>query len=157
MSFEHRSDDGNGAGRHGRHRASLHVRFPSDIRHIEHVVALVQSQCAAHAITSPKCTLNIPVALAEALNNAVMRGNREDASKYVVVRSLVEYESITIEVMDEGPGFDFSRSMRDPTLPENILREDGRGLFLMTHLMDHVERFNDDGNVVRMTLRLDVE
>jgi anti-sigma regulatory factor (Ser/Thr protein kinase) len=33
------------------------------------------------------------------------------------------------------------------------LREDGRGLFLMRRLMDSVERFDDRGNVIRMTLR----
>ena len=41
----------------------------------------------------------------------------------------------------------------DPTTPDNIGREDGRGLFLMRKLMDHVERVEaEHGSVVRMTL-----
>ena len=40
----------------------------------------------------------------------------------------------------------------DPTTPANLQREDGRGLFLMRHLMDRVERFTDGGNVVRLVL-----
>jgi len=32
------------------------------------------------------------------------------------------------------------------------MKEDGRGLFLMRRLMDSVERFQKDGNVVRLTL-----
>ena len=41
---------------------------------------------------------------------------------------------------------------RDATDPENLEREDGRGLFLMRQLMHRVERFDDGGNVVRLTL-----
>jgi anti-sigma regulatory factor (Ser/Thr protein kinase) len=41
----------------------------------------------------------------------------------------------------------------DPTDAEHLEREDGRGLFLMSRLMDRVERFTQGGNVVRMTLR----
>ena len=43
--------------------------------------------------------------------------------------------------------------LNDPTEPENLEREDGRGLFLMRKLMDRVERFSNQGNVVRMTLK----
>jgi len=32
------------------------------------------------------------------------------------------------------------------------MREDGRGIFLMRRLMDRVERFTKQGNVVRLTL-----
>ena len=44
---------------------------------------------------------------------------------------------------DEGGGFDLETSEIDPTSPENLMREDGRGLFLMRRLMDSVERFDD--------------
>jgi serine/threonine-protein kinase RsbW len=57
-----------------------------------------------------------------------------------------------MEVRDEGSGFDLEACTEDPTTPENLLREDGRGLFLMRRLMDQVERFSDDGNVVRLIL-----
>ena len=54
---------------------------------------------------------------------------------------------------DEGGGFDIDAKLIDPTTPENINREDGRGLFLMRKLMDRVERVEAaGGSVVRMTL-----
>jgi len=68
------------------------------------------------------------------------------------VHSAIDNERLVIEIRDEGSGFDLRHSLRDPTLPENITREDGRGLFLMTQLMDRIESFNNNGNVVRMTL-----
>jgi anti-sigma regulatory factor (Ser/Thr protein kinase) len=36
---------------------------------------------------------------------------------------------------------------------ENLLREDGRGLFLMRRLMDRVEQVSDGHNLVRLTLQ----
>jgi serine/threonine-protein kinase RsbW len=146
--------DGNGAADWvPRLPVTLDVRFQSDVRLIEHVIALVRSQCQAYSFSARHCSLNIPVALAEALSNAIMRGNREDPAKYVFVRSLIDVDRIVIEVADEGPGFDLQHSLRDPTLPENLQREDGRGLFLMARLMDRVERYSNRGNVIRMTLR----
>jgi serine/threonine-protein kinase RsbW len=57
-----------------------------------------------------------------------------------------------LEVSDQGTGFDLEACTRDPTRPENLDREDGRGLFLMRSLMDRVERYSDGGNVVRLTV-----
>ncbi len=133
-------------------RLTLELYAPSDIRFIEGIVGLIQRQCREVAFPSSKCSLNIPVALSEALANAILRANKEDPVKQVYVHSAIDNERVVIEIRDEGPGFDLRHSLRDPTLPENITREDGRGLFLMTQLMDRIESFNSNGNVVRMTL-----
>ena len=153
----HPSEKGAGGGNgprslSERDAAAIDVRMPSDVRLIEHVIGLVRQQCQAHDCAVRHCSLNIPVALAEALSNAILRGNREDPRKYVTVRSRVAPDRVVLEVADEGAGFDLERSVSDPTRPENLLREDGRGLYLITRLMDRVERFTADGNVVRMTL-----
>ena len=97
--------------------------------------------------------LNVPVALTEALSNAILRGNGDDPAKHVHVRAEVDSERLVVEVADEGEGFDLDASVVDPTTPGNIDREDGRGLFLMRKLMDRVERIEvPHGSVVRMTL-----
>jgi serine/threonine-protein kinase RsbW len=71
----------------------------------------------------------------------------------VHVRATFDGHDLILEVVDQGRGFDLDDcSSVDPTSPENLLREDGRGLFLMKRLMDRVERFTRDGNVVRLTL-----
>ena len=59
---------------------------------------------------------------------------------------------VALEVVDQGSGFDLARCVADPTTPDNLQREQGRGLFLMLKLMDRVERFDQQGNVVRLTL-----
>ena len=131
----------------------VEVDIPSDVRLIERVVELVRRECEVMDFAHRQVTLNVPVALTEALSNAILRGNGDDPAKYVHVRAEVDTRRLVVEVGDEGAGFDLEASLVDPTTPANMEREDGRGLFLMRKLMDRVERLeNSNGTVVRMTL-----
>jgi len=131
----------------------VEVDIPSDVRYIERVVELVRRECQVMAFGERQITLNVPVALTEALSNAILRGNREDPAKQVHVRARVDSERLVVEVKDEGVGFDLDRCTLDPTTPENVAREDGRGLFLMRKLMDRVESLEaEHGAIVRMVL-----
>lgn len=132
--------------------AALDIRFKSDVQQIERVVAQVVHRCREHRFDGRQLSLNVPVALTEALSNAILRGNGDDAGKEVRVRAEVSELRLVVEVVDEGEGFDLEACTTDPTSPENLAREDGRGLFLMRSLMDRVEAFRGDGNVVRLTL-----
>jgi serine/threonine-protein kinase RsbW len=131
----------------------IEVDIPSDVQYIEKVVELVQRECAMMKFGARQLMLNLAVALTEALSNAILRGNNDDPAKHVHVVARVDPARLVIEVRDEGEGFDLDTCTLDPTTPENVDREDGRGLFLMRQLMDRVERFDDGrGNVVRLTL-----
>ena len=134
-------------------RVAIEVWIPSDVAYIERVVEIVRRQCAEMRFETRHVMLNVPVALTEALSNAILRGNREDPHKRVHVRAFVTVSQLVVEVRDEGRGFDIEGCTRDPTRPENVEREDGRGLYLMRQLMDSVERYDDQGNVVRLTLK----
>jgi serine/threonine-protein kinase RsbW len=133
-------------------RLPFEVRFPSEERYIERIVEIVSRRCAELSFPPKACTFNVPVALSEALANAIRYGNDGDANKRVRVRASIVDRSLVLEVADEGPGFDLDACTVDPTSPANIEREDGRGLYLMRLLMDRVERFTDGGNVIRLTL-----
>lgn len=131
----------------------VELDIPNDVRYIEKVVELVRRECEVMAYAKRQLMLNVPVALTEALSNAILRGNGDDPDKHVHVRAEVDAQRLVLEVADEGKGFDLASSLVDPTTPENIDREDGRGLFLMQQLMDRVERVEaPGGSVVRMTL-----
>ena len=131
----------------------IEVDIPSDVQYIEKVVELVQRECALMKFGARQLMLNLAVALSEALSNAILRGNNDDPAKHVHVTARVDTARLVVEVTDEGAGFDLDQCTLDPTTPENVDREDGRGLFLMRQLMDGVERFDDArGNVVRLTL-----
>lgn len=147
------------AGESAEQRRGAHTRvafdrlIPSDVREIEPIVEQVTRECLGLALSARQCALNVPVALTEALSNAILRGNRGMRDKHVRVRAVVSDSALVLEVADEGTGFDLDACTIDPTSPGNLEREDGRGLFLMRSLMDRVERYADDAhNVVRLTL-----
>jgi serine/threonine-protein kinase RsbW len=132
----------------------VEVDIPSDVRLIERVVELVRRECQEMDYAQRQVMLNVPVALTEALSNAILRGNLDDPAKHVHVRAQVDTFQLVVEVADEGAGFDLEASLIDPTTPGAIDREDGRGLFLMRQLMDCVETIESvNGSVVRMILR----
>lgn len=134
-------------------RVALDIEIPSDVKYIESVVALATEQCRGLNLPPHKCSLNIPVALSEALSNAILRGNADEQGKFVRVRAMISDKELVFEVADEGRGFDLTGFRYDPTTAENIGREDGRGIYLMRKLMDRVERLHENGNVIRMTVR----
>lgn len=132
---------------------ALDLEVPSDIRQVERVVSLARDLCRTLNLPEKVCTLNVPVALSEAVSNAIMRGNKEDKDKLVRIKALVDDCHVIFDVIDEGAGFDIDESFADPRLDSNIEREGGRGLFLMLEFMDQVEQFRSEGrNVVRLTL-----
>jgi serine/threonine-protein kinase RsbW len=132
---------------------ALDVAIPSDIQYIEGIVAQVSAHCADRQFPAHLLSLNVPVALTEALANAILRGNGDDRAKVVRVRARLDDVELVIEVADEGIGFDLDACTLDPTLADRLEAEDGRGLFLMRRLAHSVEQFVDGGNVVRITVR----
>ncbi|MBD3422100.1 MAG: SpoIIE family protein phosphatase [Chitinivibrionales bacterium] len=80
----------------------------------------------------------------EALTNAIDHGNKSDPSKKALVFYTVTEFKTAISVVDEGYGFDY-RHLPDPLDPENILKDHGRGLFIIRQYMDELH-FNEKGN-----------
>lgn len=129
------------------------LELPSDVRVIEAVVAYLVDRCRAYEFEGSRLELNLRVSMTEVLANAVLYGNRRDPRKRVRVEVHLELARVMLRVSDEGPGFD-PRRVPDPTLPENLGRPGGRGIFLIRNLMDEVQ-FNDRGNAVRLVLHRD--
>ncbi len=128
----------------------------SDVNQIAPIVEAVAELCAAAGFSSRLCRLNVPVALTEAMANAIMRGNSNDPSRAVHVMAMLETEGLVLEITDEGPGFDLAGVRYTPDDADWLEREDGRGVFLMRKLMDQVESCSasgDCGHTVRLRLR----
>lgn len=73
----------------------------------------------------------------EAAANAVLHGNKKDPNKQVRATFSLTSESLSIQVADEGTGFD-PGNVPDPLSPEGLLKPSGRGIFLMRAIMDEV-------------------
>jgi len=92
---------------------------------------------------------NIKLALHEAIINAVKHGNKMKQNLSVKVDITKEDGQLTIQVTDQGKGFDF-KDIPDPITPENLEKLNGRGIFLIQNAMDKVE-FSDQGRSIKMT------
>jgi len=94
----------------------------------------------------------IMVCTMEAVNNAVVHGNKSIEAKQVEIDIKYVKDLLEISVIDEGPGFKVN-SVPDPTNTDNIEKVSGRGVFLMTRLADKIE-FNERGNQVIMSFKI---
>jgi serine/threonine-protein kinase RsbW len=101
----------------------------------------------SHCITGEEHAVQL--ALREALNNAVVHGNRLDVRKIVHVRCRCKVgEGISLIVSDQGQGFD-PRTAPDSVTVGNREADHGRGIHLMKWAMDEVS-FKRGGTEVHM-------
>ena len=65
-----------------------------------------------------------------------------------------EYDKDTmrITILDEGGGFDFRKSSK-AKLPDDVMKESGRGLYIVKSLIDEVE-FKDTGQGTEIILTM---
>lgn len=135
------------------HTTGLHLQLaskPQNIARVESFLKRVQQVISLDEIQLNK----VMVALTEAVNNAIVHGNKADPSKRVQVLCDVTPEALHFRVLDQGTGFDPGK-VESPLKEENLLRESGRGIFLMRTLMDRVSfSYHPDGMEVHMMMRL---
>ena len=95
---------------------------------------------------------NVLVSVTEAVNNAIVHGNKEDKNKKVRLGLKQNKKSVRFIVEDEGTGFDHN-TLPDPTNPKNLEKVKGRGIFLIKSLSDKTT-FKQGGRVVEMLFKL---
>ena len=95
---------------------------------------------------------NIMIAVTESVNNAIIHGNQSNSKKNVHLQLALEDSLLKFTIEDEGAGFDYT-NLDDPTLPENLSKPGGRGIFLMKDLCDEVS-FKKDGRVAELSFYL---
>lgn len=94
----------------------------------------------------------ITLSIVEAVNNAILYGNKQNPQKMVKIHAVRSNKKITVTIEDEGEGFDFNH-FPDPTTRENSEKATGRGLYLMKSLTDEL-LFAKNGAKVMMTISL---
>ena len=136
------------AGRGADSLLEIDAWIPSEISAISPLVErLMRLIEGSHCITGEEHSVQL--ALREALNNAVVHGNRLDARKLVHVRCRCKVgKEISITVSDQGQGFD-PRTVPDSLTVENLLADHGRGIHIMKLAMDEVS-FEQRGTEVHM-------
>jgi serine/threonine-protein kinase RsbW len=88
---------------------------------------------------------NIMLAIEEAVKNAIIHGNRQDAGKFVTITFRRKREGLCFTIEDEGSGFN-PREIPSPIDSDEV---HGNGIFLMRSLADKVA-YNPSGNQVEL-------
>jgi serine/threonine-protein kinase RsbW len=128
------------------HAAKRTIQFPSVMENIHLAERLIDDVCEEFHVKEDYYG-ELLIALTEAVNNAIVHGNKLDPTKQVTLKfDVVDSTNLRFTIEDEGPGFDYD-SLPDPTAPENIEKPHGRGVFLMRQLADGC-LFEDGGRVV---------
>jgi serine/threonine-protein kinase RsbW len=129
------------------------VEIPSRLEELSRVEKLAQKIAKTYCLDQDELD-NLAIAVTEAVGNAIIHGNGRNPEKTVKISFRIDGEFLKIDVQDEGSGFDL-RSLSDPLLPENMMKESGRGIFILKSLMSEVHfSFLPKGTVVHMALRL---
>jgi len=104
---------------------------------------------------NPEKLPGLLLSVTEAVTNAIIHANKSNREKLVKISASKENNQLIVCIKDEGRGFDPS-TIPDPTEPENLLKDSGRGLYLMRIYMDEL-KFNvtPEGTETILVLNLD--
>jgi serine/threonine-protein kinase RsbW len=129
----------------------IEFALPSRLESIEEA-ATTATKAAIECGVPEEATFGIDLAVREAVANAIKHGNQFAETKQVQITFETSPKNFVVTVQDEGTGFDIA-SVPDPTNPENLLKESGRGILFMQNFMDEVSWgcAQNGGTVVRLT------
>ncbi len=149
------------------------THFPTNYQHIPVIVGKLVSEISAPIDGLTKSLLELSIT--ELITNAIEHGNLEItydekhqsqnaegldkliesrmknpkfANRVVKVDYYQTEDSVEWIITDEGKGFKWN-DVLDPTDSANILRPNGRGIFLTKHYVDEIE-YLGKGNIVRI-------
>jgi serine/threonine-protein kinase RsbW len=132
-------------------RKNNQIIMPSSLDYLPKVDKYVEGKLRKVGVDKNKLA-DIAISVTEAVTNAVVHGNKNDLKKKVHIKLKADSSRVEITVKDEGNGFD-PESIRNPIKEENLLKEVGRGIFILKSLMDKVDFIIEPqkGTTVEMT------
>ena len=126
------------------------LTIPSDSVHLVKV-----DKCCTRAINA--CGMNesdgddFAIAVTELVNNAIHHGNNNDKDKKVYINIRILKSKLEANIKDEGNGFN-PENIGNPLDPQNLMKESGRGIFLIRQLTDSLDiNFSDNGTEIIIT------
>lgn len=127
------------------------VSMPSELESLEKIEKLSE-EVSVEAGLSPDLRDNLAIAVTEVVGNAIVHGNNQDPEKIVTVEFEILQDRVLIKVQDQGKGFD-PECVEDCLEPENLMKESGRGIFILRSLMDDLQiKPSSNGTTVEMMM-----
>ncbi len=123
------------------------ISFPSEIESVRYAENMVDEISDTYNFNGEMYG-NVLVSVVEGVNNAIIHGNRLDSTKKINFTCEIQKTFVIFTIKDEGDGFRYS-DVPDPTAPNNINNPHGRGIFIISHLADEINYF-DNGTKLEM-------
>lgn len=138
-------------------RVHSRVRFclPAELRFVAPAAAFLCRLAREHGFHPRVWAEALPLALDEALVNAIRHGCALDPEKEVRVSARFGPRRLRVRIEDPGAGFDPER-VADPMSAKGLRQGGGRGVLLIKELVDRVD-YKEGGRVVLLTLRRRVD
>lgn len=113
------------------------ITIPSNTEYLNDVDIFIEGIVRGYG-ADESVTADIAISISELVNNAIAHGNKVDPDTLVTVEISRKDRMVSICVTDQGGGFD-PDEIDDPLADENLLKEVGRGIFIVKSLMDKVD------------------
>lgn len=113
------------------------IKIPTDLKYLTDVDDFIEGflrDCGAEE----SVVADIAISVSELVNNAVANGSRYAPDQPIIITIDKMNGAVTITVSDQGTGFN-PDDIADPLADENLLKEAGRGIFIVRSLMDAVD------------------
>ncbi len=130
-------------------REDFELIIPSQIDQIRKVEDFTEKVAIKTSLTDEERD-SLAIAVTEIVNNAMIHGNKLNPEKNVTIHYTVTPGELIISIQDEGTGFD-PEKLDDPCKPENLLKDCGRGVFIVRSLLDEVG-FHQEPTGMKVTL-----
>lgn len=123
---------------------------PAIVPTLDEFIIGIAKECGMN----PEKFNNLSLSFSEALSNSIIHGNKSDPNKKIKITININNSKMVIIIKDEGKGFDIN-SIPDPTKPENILKDSGRGIHIMRAFLDDLYyKFTEEGTETILVLSL---
>ena len=113
------------------------ITIPPDLEFLADVDSFIEGLLRGYE-AAESVVADMAISVSELVNNAVVHGQKTAPDEPVIID--IEYcnGEVKITVTDRGGGFN-PDDLADPLAEENLLKEVGRGLFIVKSLMDKVD------------------
>jgi len=127
----------------------VELNIPSDLDLVKMVVDLGTSLIDLKGFGSDDASA-LRFAIHETLVNAIEYGNKNIENARVNIKFYLKGDCFYTDIEDEGSGFD-PDELADPTDPENLLKANGRGIFLVRSMTEDFKVQKKPDRGVRVT------
>lgn len=118
------------------------ISIPSSLKYLVDVDNFVEGKLRDWG-ADDSIIADIAISVSELVTNSVRHGNAKKPEDPVIIKVELKGKSAVITINDSGDGFD-PEEIANPLDEKNLLKDTGRGIFIVKSLMDDVKVSHDD-------------